>query len=238
MRVLSAVLLSGALALPVLALPGLALAETAVTPATITVTGEGTVTAAPDLATISLGVTTQGETAAAAMDANTAALTAVLERVKAAGVEARDIQTSTLNLNPNWSNSDGSSMPVIQGYVATNMVQIRVRDLKGLGGVLDAAITDGANTLNGISFGLAEPEPAMDEARKDAVAKARARAELLTGAAGVGLGRIVTISEGGGYAPPMPMYRMEAAMADAPVPVEGGEVGVTATVTITWEIAQ
>ena len=233
MRFVSALLLGSALMAPV-ALP--ALAEGA--PATITVTGEGVVTAAPDIATISLGVTSQGATAAEAMDANTAALTAVLERVKAAGVEDRDIQTSTLNLNPNWSNSDGSSMPVIQGYVAMNVLQIRVRDLKGLGAVLDAAITDGANTLNGISFGLAEPEPAMDEARKAAVAKAKARAELLTGAAGVGLGRIVTISEGGGYAPPVPMYRMEAAMADAPVPVEGGEVGVTATVTITWEIAQ
>lgn len=233
MRFVSALLLGSALMAP-MALP--VLAED--TPATITVTGEGVVTAAPDIATISLGVTSQGATAAEAMDANTAALTAVLARVKAAGVEDRDIQTSTLNLNPNWSNSDGSSMPVIQGYVATNVLQIRVRELKGLGGVLDAAITDGANTLNGISFGLAEPEPAMDEARKAAVAKAKARAELLTGAAGVSLGRIVTISEGGGYAPPMPMYRMEAAMADAPVPVEGGEVGVTANVTITWEIAQ
>lgn len=237
MRVLSAVFLSSALVLPGLALADTAPAHSPV-PGTITVTGEGTVTAAPDLATVSLGVTTQGETAGAAMDANTAALTAVLERVKAAGVEGRDIQTSTLNLSPNWSNSDGSAMPVIQGYVATNMVQIRVRNLAVLGEVLDAAVADGANTLNGVSFGLAEPDPAMDEARKAAALDARARAELLTGAVGVQLGRVLTISEGGGYAPPMPMYRMEAAMADAPVPVEGGEVGVTASVTITWEIAQ
>lgn len=207
-------------------------------PATITVTGEGVVTAAPDLATVSLGVTTQGATAAEAMAANTAALAKVLERVKAAGVEERDIQTSNLNLNPNWAGTDGNGVPTIQGYVATNVVQLRVRDLPKLGEVLDAAITDGANTLNGISFGLAEPEPAMDDARKEAVQAAKARAELLTRAAGVGLGRIVSISESGGYAPPMPMYRMEAAMADAPVPVEGGEVGVTANVTITWEIAQ
>ena len=207
-------------------------------PATITVTGEGVVTAAPDLATVSLGVTTQGATAAEAMAANTAALAKVLERVKAAGVEERDIQTSNLNLNPNWAGTDGNGVPTIQGYVATNVVQLRVRDLPKLGEVLDAAITDGANTLNGISFGLAEPDPAMDEARKEAVAAARARAELLTEAAGVGLGRVLSIAESGGYAPPMPMYRMEAAMADAPVPVEGGEVGVTANVTITWEIAQ
>jgi uncharacterized protein YggE len=232
MRIFSALLLSGAF----LATP--ALADQHSNPATITVTGEGVVTAAPDLATVSLGVTTQGATAAEAMAANSASLTAVLERVKAAGVEDRDIQTSTLNLNPNWSNSDGNSMPVIQGYVATNTLSIRVRDLGKLGPILDAAIADGANTLNGVSFGLAEPDPAMDDARRAAVAEARARAELLTGAAGVGLGRIVSISESGGYAPPMPMYRMEAAMADAPAPVAGGEVGVTAQVTITWEIAQ
>ncbi|MBA4349627.1 MAG: SIMPL domain-containing protein [Rhodobacter sp.] len=236
MRVLSAVLLSTALMVPGLA-PTMALADDHIGPATITVTGEGVVTAAPDLATVSLGVTTQGETAAAAMAANTEALTAVLERVKAAGVEDRDIQTSTLNLNPNWSNSDGSSMPVIQGYVASNILSIRVRDLAKLGGVLDAAITDGANTLNGISFGLAEPDPAMDEARKEAVAKARARAELLVTAAGASLGKIVSINESG-MGMPVPMYRMEAAMADAPVPVQGGEVGVTANVTITWEIVQ
>lgn len=236
MRVLSAVLLSTALMVPGLA-PTLALADDHIAPATITVTGEGVVTAAPDLATVSLGVTTQGDTAAAAMAANTEALTAVLARVKAAGVEDRDIQTSTLNLNPNWSNSDGSSMAVIQGYVATNLLSIRVRDMAKLGEVLDAAITDGANTLNGISFGLAEPDPAMDEARRSAVAKAKARAELLVTAAGASLGKIVSINEAG-MSSPMPMFRMEAAMADAPVPVQGGEVGVTANVTITWEIVQ
>lgn len=207
-------------------------------PGTITVTGEGTITAPPDMATVSLGVTTQGTTAAEAMAASSAALTTVLERLKAAGVEDRDIQTSTLNLNPNWTSTDGSSAPTIQGYVATNVLQVRVRAMDKLGPVLDAAVSDGANTLNGVSFGFQEPDPVMDEARKEAVAAAKARAELLTGAAGVSLGRIVSISESGGYAPPMPMYRMEAAMADAAVPVEGGEVGVTANVTITWELAQ
>ena len=237
MRILPILFLSSAVATAGLFPAGAALADDHA-PATITVTGEGTVTSAPDLATVSLGVTTQGATAAEAMAANSTALAAVLERVKAAGVEDRDIQTSTLNLNPNWANTDGSSAPTITGYVATNLLSIRVRALDKLGPVLDAAVVDGANTLNGVSFGFQEPDPKMDEARKAAVAKAKARAELLTGAAGVGLGRIVSISESGGYAPPMPMYRMEAAMADAPVPVEGGEVGVTASVTITWEIAQ
>lgn len=237
MRILPILFLTSGLVAGGLGLAGPALADDH-TPATITVTGEGTVTAAPDLATVSLGVTTQGATAAEAMAANSSALAAVLERVKAAGVEDRDIQTSTLNLNPNWTSTDGTSAPTITGYVATNLLQVRVRDLAKLGPVLDAAVSDGANTLNGVTFGLQEPDPAMDAARTDAVKAARARAELLTGAAGVSLGRIVSISESGGYAPPMPMYRMEAALDAAPVPVEGGEVGVTAAVTITWEIAQ
>lgn len=207
-------------------------------PALITVTGEGTVQRAPDIATLSLGVTTTGATAAEAMDANTAALNGVLDRLKAAGVAPRDMQTSNLSLNPNWSGYDSASTPRIDGYTAQNQLTVVIRNLDGLGAVLDAAIGDGANTLNGLTFGLAEPDPALDEARKAAVAKARARAELLAGAAGVKVGRIVSISESGGYAVPAPMFRAEASAADAPVPVQGGEVGTTASVTIVWELAQ
>jgi uncharacterized protein YggE len=233
MRIISAALLSG-----LTLMPGFALADDHLAaPATITVTGEGIVAAAPDLATVSLGVTAQGETAADAMAASSAALQAVLERLKAAGIEDRDLQTSNLSLNPNWQGGDGTTAPVIAGYVASNILSVRVRDLGKLGAVLDAVITDGANTLNGISFGLAEPDPAMDEARKSAVAKARARAELLVTAAGASLGKIVSINESG-MGMPVPMYRMEAVLNDAPVPVQGGEVGVTANVTITWEIVQ
>ncbi len=208
-------------------------------PATITVTGEGRAEAAPDLATISLGVTTQGETAGAAMDANSAALAAVVTRLKAAGIADRDVQTSNLSLNPNWQQNDGTQPPKIAGYVAMNVLTVRVRALDTLGEVLDSAITDGANTLNGISFGLDDPEPAMDKARIEAVQAAKARAELMVGAAGLKLGRVVSITEAGGYMPPMPMpmYRMEADMAKA-VPVEGGEVGLTASVTMVFEIEQ
>lgn len=207
--------------------------------ATITVTGEGHAEAAPDLATVSLGVTTQGKTAGEAMEANSTALSAVVARLKEAGVADRDVQTSNLSLNPNWQQSDGSQAAVIAGYVATNVLTVRVRALETLGEVLDAVITDGANTLNGISFGLDDPEPVLDKARLEAVRAAKARAALLVGAAGVKLGRVLSISEGGGYVPPMPMpmYRMEADMAKA-VPVEGGEVGLMASVTMVFEIEQ
>jgi hypothetical protein len=233
MRFLSATVLSGLMMLPAVAMADSHMAA----PATISVTGEGIVAAAPDLATVSLGVTMQGDTAAAAMAAGNSALQAVLERLKAAGIEDRDLQTSNLSLNPNWQSGDGTTAPVIVGYVASNILSVRVRDLDKLGAVLDAVVTDGANTLNGISFGLADPDPVLDQARTEAVADARGRAELLVGAAGVKLGRILSIAESGGMMPmPAPMFRMEAA-SDA-VPVAGGEVGMSASVTITYEIVQ
>ncbi len=229
MRTLSALILSAGLALP---LPALA---QEVPPPMITVTGTGVVEAIPDIATLSIGVTTQGETAAVALTANTAALEAVMARLTAAGIEPRDMQTSNLSLNPNWTGYD-SSTPTISGYVAANILTIRVRKLDGIGAVLDAAVADGANTLNGLTFGLADPKPAMDEARKEAVADARARAELLAAAAGVTLGRVVSISEAVPGFDPQPMFRAEASAAA--VPVAGGELGLSANVTIFFEIAQ
>jgi len=206
-------------------------------PALITVTGEGVVQAVPDLATIPLGVTTEAETAAAAMAANNAAVQAVLDRLKAAGIEAKDVQTSNLSLNPNWVQTADGSAPRISGYVANNMLTVQVRSLDSLGTVLDAVITDGANTLNGITFGLQDPRPVLDDARRKAVEDARARAEVLAGAAGVKLGRLVSMQEGGAIMPPQPMYRMEAAMA-SPVPVAAGEVGLSSSVTLVYEIAE
>lgn len=231
MRILKTIILSTALASPFAAL-----AE-APTP-TITVTGEATVQATPDMATISLGVTTQGATGAEAMTANNAALAKVIERLKGAGIEDKDLQTQNLSLNPNWSNYDSSSGQVqtITGYTASNILSVRVRDLGKLGSVLDAAVGDGANTLNGLSFDLSQPRPAQDEARKSATKDARARAELLATAAGVKLGRVLSISENQGYGGGMPV--MYEAKADSAVPVQAGQVGMSAQVSITFEIVQ
>jgi len=157
-----------------------------------------------------------------------------MARLASAGIEERDMQTSNLYLNPNWSGYD-TGTPVISGYIASNMLTITVRDLDKLGAVLDSAVTDGANTLNGVTFGLADPAPVLDEARKEAVADARARAELLATAAGMKIGKIVSITEStvGDY--PYPMYDMAAA---APVPVAGGELGLSASVTIQYELSE
>jgi uncharacterized protein len=228
MRILKTLATTTALALV------MATAASAETENTITVTGEGIVQAAPDQATISLGVTTTAETAVEALAANSTALAKVIAQLKAAGVGAGDLQTSNLSLNPNWSNYESVSGAAISGYTASNQLSVRVRDLAALGSILDAAVSDGANTMNGITFGLAEPTPVLNEARALAVADARARATVLATAAGVQLGAIETMTEGGAFTGPAPMFRQ----ASEAVPIENGEVGMTASVTVTFEIVE
>ena len=228
MRHLAALLLA-------ISLAGAALAAD---PARITVTGEGRVDAAPDMATITLGVTSEGTTATAAMAANSAQLAQVLANLKAAGIADRDLQTTGLALNPNWQSNDNGSNLRIVGYVASNILTVRVRALAGLGAALDAAVKDGANTVDGVSFGLADPDPVLDEARRRAVTDATRRALLLTEAAGVSLGAVVAINEGGGSFAPAPMFGKAVGMTAEAVPLASGEVSLSASVTMVWEIGQ
>ena len=195
----------------------------------LTVTGEGATASAPDMATLMIGVTTNGETAAAALAANSAALAPVLERLAAAGIAARDMQTSNLSVNPDYNSKVAPA-----GYTAQNFVAVTIRDLAQLGPILDAAMADGANTLGGLTFGLSQPRPALDAARAAAVEDARAKAEHLAGAVGQTLGRLLSISEGGAYGGGGLVY---ADVKAAPVPVEVGEVTYSATVTMVWELA-
>jgi hypothetical protein len=201
---------------------------------TLTVTGVATVNAAPDQAILSLGVTTTGPTAAAAMAANNESASAVMARLIAAKVADRDMQTTGLSLNPNWVMNAAGTAQEIQGYVANAVLTVRIAVLDTAGSVLDAAIADGANTLNGLTFGLSDPRPVEDEARKAAVADALARAKVLAAAAGATLGPILSITEGMGGQQPMPM--LYKAAADSTVPLAAGEVGVTAEVTIVWQL--
>lgn len=206
----------------------------------ITVTGDGTVPSTPDMATIMLGVTSQGETAGAALADNSRQVQEILARLTAAGIETRDMQTSGLSLNPQFDYEQSASgrLPDILGYVVTNNVTVIVRDLPKLGGLLDEVVQGGANTFNGLTFGLSDPVPALDEARRKAVADARRKAELYAAAAGVKLGALAAITETSGYANPQPMFRMAADSAGGPVPVASGEVGITATVTVEYELNQ
>jgi uncharacterized protein YggE len=226
------------------ALAGPVLAEDYRGPGTITVSGEGEVTAAPDTAIVNSGVTTQGATAREALDANTAAMTQLIETLTAAGIERRDIQTSNFSVQPNYVYTDARDRngytlpPKINGYTVSNMVTVRVRDLPSLGAVLDQSVSVGANTVNGISFSVADPSSLYDEARKEAFANALGKARLYADAARVDLEAIRSITESQGYQPPQPyMAREMAVAADASaVPVEGGELSFVINVQVTWEI--
>jgi uncharacterized protein YggE len=207
-------------------------------PRIIQVVGEGRATAAPDLARISLGVSHQAETAGEAMDAMSAGTEAVLGRLGAEGINQADIQTGQLMLEPayNYNTPDGN--PKMIGFIATQMLDVKVREITQLGEVLDAVVQDGANRVNGVSFDVADPQAATDEARRDAVADARDRAELYAEAAGVALGDLVSISESTVYAPPMPMYdaRAGAAAEAAAVPIAPGQLSLVTNVTVTYAI--
>ncbi|MBV1686490.1 SIMPL domain-containing protein [Novosphingobium sp. G106] len=211
----------------------------------LTVSADGKSERAPDLAVFNAGVTTQGKTAGEALGANSAAMNRVIASLKRAGIADRDIQTSNLSINPVYSEPrrlpDGSTeqrAPEIVGYQVNNSVSVRQRQLGDYGKVIDTLVAAGANQVNGPSFSLDKPDAALDAARTEAIGKARARADLYARAAGLKVMRIVSISEGGGYAPPpMPvMYRM-VAQDSAAAPVAAGEVSLNVNVTVQFELA-
>lgn len=197
----------------------------------VEVVAEGRTTRTPDMAVISAGVVTQAATAQAAMQDNAARMTRVIAALKAAGIAERDVQTSNIGLNPQYRYEQNQA-PVLTGYQASNQVTVRFRDLARAGSILDALVREGANSINGPTLTLAEPEAAMDEARTDAVKRARARAELYARALGMRVDRVVSLSEGGGGNPnPMPMMRMQAVEA-SDTPIAPGEQAVTVNVSV------
>ena len=203
-------------------------------PRTLTVTGTGQVAAAPDMATVTLGISAQSDTARAAMDQTSAVMQAVFERLQGFDIAPRDIQTSDLSLGPQYDHSRNDGPPRITGYVASNTVSVRVRDLGRLGQVLDAVLEDGANTLNRLSFGLQDETSALNAARREAVADARAKAELFAAASDVRLGAVISLAEMG-QAGPVPEAMFARMAADA-VPVAAGETTLSAQVQIVYAL--
>lgn len=199
------------------------------------VSAEGRTTRVPDIATIRAGVVAQGTTAAAALADDAARMERVLAALKRAGVAPRDIQTATVNLSPQYRYADNQP-PAITGYQASNSVAIRFRDVARAGTILDALVAQGANQIEGPSLSLDNPDAALDEARADAVARARARATLYARAAGLTVARIVSIEEQGenaGGSPVMPMMAVSLrADRAAKTQVAAGETAVTANVRV------
>jgi uncharacterized protein YggE len=225
---LAAAIIAGML----LAAPALAQTQT-MPPAVISVTGEATVSVAPDLAQIDGGVTSEAKTAREASDANNAAMGKVLLALKGAGIEEKDFQTSRLSLQPQ-SAPNRTGPNAIVGYRASNRVTIRLRDVTKVASVIDTLVAAGANDIGGINFMVSQASKLLDEAREQAIADARRRAEIYAKAAGVTLGAPLSISEEGNAAP-VPYRKMAAGMA-ASAPVAQGEETLQVTVSVSWAI--
>ena len=199
----------------------------------IVATGE--VARVPDIARISAGVVTLAPTATAAIEQNAARMASVRAALRRAGIEDRDIQTSSISLNPEYRYAENQP-PVLTGYRAGNEVSVRFRDIKNTGRILDALVAQGANQINGPVLGLDKPEAALDEARLAALASARGRAEIYARSLGKRVRRILSVSEAGAsYAPPpRPMMRMQA--ADAASAIDPGEQTVSVSLTVSFEL--
>jgi uncharacterized protein YggE len=205
-----------------------------VPPAAISVTGEATVSVPPDLAQIDGGVTSEAKTAREASEANNAAMGKVLLALKGAGIEEKDFQTSRLQLQPQSApNRTGPS--AIVGYRASNRVTIRLRDVNKVANVIDTLVGAGANDIGGINFTVSNVSKFLDEAREQAVADARRKAEIYAKAAGVALGAPLSISEEGSPGPTPFRARVAAGMAVS-APVAQGEETLSVTVNVSWAI--
>ncbi len=208
----------------------------------IGVSGTGSVFANPDTAIASLGVDITGTTLTAASADASKRMTAVLDKVKSLGVDSKDITTVSYNVNPITSNPKEGETPQITGYHVSNIVQIKIRKLNDVGTILDAAVAAGANSINNIYFTIDDPTPFGQQARQKAVAAAQAKAKTLAEAAGVRLGPLVSIGEN--VSRPLPVFdRMyalpsAAAGAGAPGPIESGQMEVSVTVEVHYQIAQ
>jgi uncharacterized protein len=202
-------------------------------PPAISVTGEATVSVPPDLAEVEAGVSSDAKTAREASETNNATMGKLLLALKAAGIDARDIQTSRLSLQPqNAPNRTGSS--AITGYRASNRVTVRLHDVSKVAGTIDMLVGAGANDIGGINFMVSQASKLLDDARTQAVADARRKAEIYAKAAGVTLGAPLVISEGGAPGP-MPFRKMMGGMAAA-TPVAQGEETLSVTVNVSWAI--
>lgn len=239
------VLLATALALPAAGFAAPAFAQSQMThqPSTLSLSATGEVRISPDLAVVSAGAVTRGDSAAAALRANSQLMNEVFGALDRAGIAERDRQTSNLSVNPVYANDDNRNMPRgesqgprIVGYEARNTVTAVVRDLDNLGQTIDALVSNGANQLQGVQFSAEDPSEARNEARRRAIAQLNDLRDLYAGAAGFQIVALHSISESGGRRPQPTMMRVESMAMDAGTPVASGELTVSVTVNAEWRI--
>lgn len=203
----------------------------------IVVTGTGKVSAQPDQATISIGVQITAPTLGEATREANESMTKVLDAIKAQGVDAKDIQTTQYSVSPVTTYKENEP-PKVTGYQVTNIVSVTVKDIDNVGKVLDAGMSAGANYLGGVFFGVQDPSKYETEARTAAVKDATAIANTLASAAGVKVGKVISITEGAtSVPPPMPYGRAASADAASAGPVATGSLDISSSVVMRFEIA-
>jgi uncharacterized protein len=237
-RFVCALLMSAAV-LPAAAMAQeMAPAVRAVTGTRLDISATGTVTRVPDLAIISAGVVTKSASASGAISDNATRMERVRAALRAAGIADRDIQTSSISLNPDYR-YDNNQPPVLTGYQASNNVSIKFRDIRNSGKILDALVAQGANQINGPSLTIDKPEAAYDEARARAILAGRARADVYARSLGMRVVRLLSVSEGAGYnnpRPPMPMFDRGAATAVAKTEIDPGSQDLQVSLAMSFEL--
>lgn len=210
---------------------------------TLSIEGTAELHVAPDTALVAAGVVAEADTAAAALTANSAALAKAIEAIRGFGIESKDLQTAGLSLTPRYYRPDKptpNDRPRIIGYTASNEVTARVHDLGKLGDLLDKITLAGINRIDGISFVVSNQDRLLDEARQNAVADAKRKADLYATSGGFALGRIMTLTEESAPTIRPVMLRAAAPMAAPPpvaVPVEAGEATLSVRVHVVWSLA-
>lgn len=229
-----------------LAFPVVTLAHDETNPATstLTVSETGTVLHAPDTAFVTFGLETAGKSLAEAQKRNSATMSKVMDRLRELQVDKERIQTSSFTVSaqyrplPNRPTEASPATPEIIGYVVSNMVTVEIRSLDRVGIVIEEVLKAGANSFQGLQWGLREEQSVRLSALKQAAAKAREKASMLSETLHVKLARILSVTEGGQMIrPPMPMARMAMEASAGDVPISSGELKIEATVTLVYEIA-
>lgn len=217
-------------------------AANGILPASITVVGQGKVYAKPDQANIQMGVSTEDATAAKALEQNNVAMSSLMQTLKAAGVEDKDVQTSNFSIYHNYRSVEPSGSSAVKNrttqYRVNNDVRVKVRNVANLGKLLDAVVKSGANNVNGVSFSFVNPEALTDEARKLAVADAQRKAKIYATAAGVSLGGLLYLDETVNN-PYRAMNFRGGVMGDSSsnVPITTGEQEVSVGLNVVYTIA-
>ena len=202
---------------------------------TVTVGASGSVSVEPDIAHISTGVLSEADTAREALQRNSAAMKKVVDGLKGAGIEPKDIQTAGFSIDPRYDQAKDGRAARITGYRVTNQVRITAREISKLGELLDLVVTLGANQAGGISFDVSNAETLKDEARRQAIANALRRAKLFAEAAGASVGEVLTISEDVSSPSPRP-FSGRVAMAAESAPTERGSQSLEVRVQVTWAL--